>query len=462
MPPRPDEVLHFHSSAHDYIGDVDEGEISFHSKARKQNVKDVLSTLLDMQLGRAPRVLVRVDYNVPMKEGGLGKMDITDDSRIRASLPTIKFLLHHNCNVILMSHLGRPSKHSEKSRKNLTLRPIGERLQEMMISHSVNFVDASVGEKVQQSVNSMPSTGGTILILENLRFHPEEEKNDQVFALSLAALGDAYINDAFGTCHRAHASTAGVPAAIPTPLKGVGFLVDSEVSYLDFKRTSAGNEKIAAIVGGSKVSTKLPVINALLDKVDTLVLGGALAFTFLKAKVVAVGSSLVEDDMVPIASDLLDLAARQGKNIILPADAVCARSFPSECTAQETRTFCLDSDHGIEDGWSGFDVADATLSKFQGSLQEVDKLVFNGPMGVFEIPPFNYGTNGLIDILTNLVNNGTTVVVGGGDSVAALEAVDKVKAMTYVSTGGGASLELLSGKVLPGIEAIPNLEDERS
>jgi len=465
MSPIPTDALHpssSFSSIHDSLDNVDNVEpeqLPLPAKTQKQNVGQVLATLLDMQLDRAPRVLVRVDYNVPMKEKKSGSMEITDDSRIKASLSTIKSILGQGCNVVLISHLGRPKPDdTEAQRSKLTLKPIAERLQELMPENIVEFVDKCIGKKVDESINCFPHKGRKIILLENLRFHPEEENNNEEFSRSLASKADAYVNDAFGTCHREHASTAGIPNVMPRSLKGIGTLVESEVSYLDFTTSPHENEKVAAVVGGSKVSTKLPIISALLAKVDTLVLGGALAFTFLKAKGVATGSSLVEDNMLATARDLMQLAEQQGKDIVLPIDAICAQSFPSEGITQEIRTCVLDCEHGIEDGWSGFDIGEATLDLFKARLEGTSKTIFNGPMGVFEINPFNKGTNGLINILAALHHEGATVVVGGGDSVAALEAINMTSEMTYVSTGGGASLELLSGCILPGIAAIPDVE----
>jgi phosphoglycerate kinase len=276
---------------------------------------------------------------------------------------------------------------------------------------------------------------------------------------SLASYADAYINDAFGTCHRAHASVSGVPALLPPDRCGVGCLVASEISFLDFSHVAPG-EHVAAIIGGSKVSTKLPVIQGLLKQVHTLVLGGGLAFTFLKAQGVAIGSSLVEEGMIDTAKDLLRQAEETGKTIVLPVDAVCASQFPKHAMSMdETKTFDLVPGAGIEDGWMGLDIGPKSVSLFQEKLQPATKLVFNGPMGVFEVPPFDAGTRGLVQVMADLTKSGCITVVGGGDSVAALEAFGRTKDVTYISTGGGVTLELLAGEVLPGVAAIADFKE---
>lgn len=279
----------------------------------------------------------------------------------------------------------------------------------------------------------------------------------------MSSYADGYINDAFGTCHRAHASVSGVTAHFPPDVCGIGCLVASELSYLDFKDVS-GEEKVAAIIGGSKVSTKLPVIKGLLETVDTLILCGGLSFTFVKALGMSTGNSLVEESMVDTALELLQSAEAKGKQIVIPVDAVCATSFPGSdgsIRLEDTRTFEFENGHGgIEDGWMGLDIGPKTLAKFEAALRDgISRIIFNGPPGVFERPPFHTGTNGLIDVLEDLTKNRNVItVVGGGDSVSALKVAKKEHAVSYVSTGGGATLELLAGDTLPGVAAIADME----
>lgn len=425
---------------------------------RKRNVFDVLETL-EMQGGPAKNILVRVDFNVPMDSAGV----ITDDSRIRGALPTIHAITRANANAILVSHMGRPklvqkgqdTEETRQQRHDLSLRPVAEHLSKLL-SKPVLFGEDCA--KAQDTVQQLPATGGGICLLENLRFYSQEEKNDPAFCKSLASYADAYVNDAFGTCHRAHASVAGVPSQMPQELCGIGCLVASELAFLDFSSVS-DSDKIAAVIGGSKVSTKLPVIKGLLGAVNTLVLGGGLAFTFLRAQGIAIGDSLVEESMIETARELLEEAERTGKTIVLPVDAVCSKGFPkSAMDKADTKTFDLKVGAGIEDGWMGLDAGPKSIQVFKEALNNSTKLVLNGPMGVFEVKPFDEGTRGLVDTLEALTKEGTITVVGGGDSVAALEAFGKVDAVSYVSTGGGATLELLAGDKLPGVEAIADLE----
>jgi phosphoglycerate kinase len=427
---------------------------------RKRNVFDVLEALKGGELkDKKKTILVRVDFNVPMNKDG----DITDDSRIRGALPTICAIVRAKCNAVLVSHMGRPklvqkgedNEETREQRKTLSLKPIAEHLA-ILLSKDVLFGEDCM--KAQETIQKLPEEGGGVCLLENLRFYKQEEKNDATFAKTLAGYADAYVNDAFGTCHRAHASVAGVPAQLPEDLCGIGCLVASELSFLDFNAVSP-DEMIGAIIGGSKVSTKLPVIKGLLDRVNTLVLGGGLAFTFLKAQGVAIGDSLLEDSMIETAKELLAEAEKKGKKIVLPVDAVCSQAFPKgPMDKKDTKTFDLTPDTGIEAGWMGLDVGPKTVEVFHKALADTAKLVFNGPMGVFEIQPFDDGTRGLVDSLEGLTKAGTVTVVGGGDSVAALEAFGKTASVSYVSTGGGATLELLAGDILPGVAAIADYE----
>lgn len=424
-------------------------------QTRKRNVNDVLETL--GKDGDAKNILVRVDFNVPM-DGD----KITDDSRIRGAIPTIKIILESGNNAILMSHMGRPKavqkgEDDGTQRAALSLQHVVPTLKELS-GADVAFVDDCVGDSVKEAVAALPKTGGSILVLENLRFRKDEEKNVESFAQGLASIADAYINDAFGTAHRAHASVAGVPALLPKEKCGIGCLVASEVAYLDFSNLAEG-EKVAAIIGGSKVSTKLPVITGLVDQVQILVLGGGLAYTFAKANGIKIGTSLCEDDMVDQAKEIMAAAEKKGVKLLLPVDCIGTTSFPSgPMSLDDTKTFDMVPGGGVEDGWMGLDVGPKTSTLFKEGLADASRIIFNGPMGVFEIEPFDTGTKALVDAIEEHTNNGAISVVGGGDSVAALEKFGKTKAVSYVSTGGGATLELLAGDVLPGVAAISDFE----
>ena len=360
---------------------------------RKRNLFDVLEALDARKGDTAPNILVRVDFNVPMNGG-----DIADDSRIRGAIPTIEAILRAKCNAILVSHMGRPKLVQKgedvdgQQRAKLSLRPAAERLASLM-EKNVIFGEDCLGEKAKDAVSSLPAEGGGIVLLENLRFYKQEEKNDEDFSRKLASYADAYINDAFGTCHRAHASTAGVPAFLDAKLCGIGSLVASELDYLYFSSLNEG-DRVAAIVGGSKVSTKLPVIEGLLRQVDTLVLGGGLAFTFLKAQGISVGNSMVEESMLETALQLIEEAKRLGKNLVLPIDAVCATSFPQgPMDLADTRTFDLVPTCGIDDGYMGLDVGPKTVAAFVGALDGMSKVIFNGK------PPMPKGKTILLDRL---------------------------------------------------------------
>jgi len=425
-------------------------------QTRKRNVNDVLETL--GKDGEAKNILVRVDFNVPM-DGD----KITDDSRIRGAIPTIKIILNSGNNAILMSHMGRPKlvqkgEDDGTQRAKLSLKHVVPTLKELS-GADVKFVEDCIGDEVKAAVAELPKTGGSILVLENLRFRKDEEKNEESFAQGLASIADAYINDAFGTAHRAHASVSGVPALLPKEKCGVGCLIASEVAYLDFSQLGEG-EKVAAIIGGSKVSTKLPVIKGLVNQVQILVLGGGLAYTFAKANGINIGTSLCEDEMVETAKEIMADAKKKGVKLLLPVDAVGSKSFPSgPMSLDDTKTFDLVAGGGIDDDWMGLDVGPKTSALFKEGLAEATKIIFNGPMGVFEIEPFDTGTKALVDALEEHTNNGAVTVVGGGDSVAALEKFGKSDAVSYVSTGGGATLELLAGDVLPGVAAISDFEE---
>jgi len=435
---------------------------------RKRNVFDLLEQFKkEDDASSSKNLVVRVDFNVPMNAQG----EITDESRIRGALPTLQAIVNQGCNAILLSHMGRPKLVQKgedtdgKQRKQLSLRPVAAKLSELMGGRKVIFGEDCQGLKAKAAVDQLPSSGGGgIVLLENVRFYKGEEKNEADFAKGiLESIGnvDGYVNDAFGTCHRAHASVYGIPKLLDPQVCGVGCLVASEIAFLDFGAIPEG-ERVSAIIGGSKVSTKLPVIKGLLNQVDTLVLGGGLAFTFLKAQGVPIGNSLVEESMIETAKELLEEAQAKGKTLFIPLDAVCVQDFPKDSAAamaMDIQTFDLVPSQGIQDGWMGLDVGPKTVEALTKVLTGSSKLVFNGPMGVFEIPPFDVGTKGLVDLLARLTKDeGCVTVVGGGDSVAALEAFGRMKDVSYVSTGGGATLELLAGDVLPGVEAIGTIE----
>lgn len=425
---------------------------------RKRNVLDILESF--KELNEAKNILIRVDFNVPMKDG-----TITDASRIVKALPTIRAVLDANHNAILMSHMGRPklvqkgedNEETRQEKLKLSLKPVADYLSENCFpDKEVLFVEDCL--KASDAIGKLQG-GGNVVLLENLRFYKEEEKNGEAFTQTLASYADAYINDAFGTSHRAHASVSGVPGQLDPKMCGIGSLVASELAYLDFSNLGP-DDKVAAIIGGSKVSTKLPVIQGLLKSVDVLILGGGLAFTFLKAQGINTGNSLVEDGMIDTAKDLLRQAEQEGKYIVLPDDAVCSKSFPQQdMDKSDTETFDLTVESGgVQDGYMGLDVGSKTVQKYRDALKGCTKVVMNGPAGVFEVKPFDEGTRGLVSILEEITQKGTITVVGGGDSVAALEAFGKMDAVSYVSTGGGATLELLAGDELPGVTAIANLE----
>jgi phosphoglycerate kinase len=395
--------------------------------------KKSLASLTAAELA-GKKVLVRVDFNVPQDETG----KITDDTRIRAALPTIKYLTEAGARVILTSHFGRPKGVTE----SLRLNPVAVRLSELL-GQPVVKTDDCIGDAVAAQVNAL--NNGDVALLENVRFYPEEEKNDPEFAQKLASLADIYVNDAFGTAHRAHASTEGVTKYISTSV--AGFLLDKELQYLS---GAIDNPKrpLAAIVGGSKVSSKIGVIETLLDKVDYLLLGGGMIFTFYKARGLSVGKSLVEEDKLDLARALEKKAAERGVKFLLPTDVVVADNFKPDANAQ---TVSIDN---IPDGWMGLDIGPDSVKVFQEALSNCKSAIWNGPMGVFEFDKFAVGTEAIAHTLADLTATGTITIIGGGDSVAAVEKVGVADKMSHISTGGGASLELLEGKILPGIAAL--------
>jgi phosphoglycerate kinase len=380
------------------------------------------------------RALVRVDFNVPLDDAG----NITDDTRIRAALPTIQDLMQKGAKVILVSHFGRPKGVDDK----LRLTPVAKRLSELL-GQEVVKTDDSIGDEVSTKVEALQN--GQVLLLENVRFYKEEEKNDPEFAKKLASNADLYVNDAFGTAHRAHASTEGVTKYL-SPSVG-GYLIEKELQYLQ-SAIENPQRPLVAIIGGSKVSSKIGVIEALLEKCDKLIIGGGMIFTFYKARGLSVGKSLVEDDKLELAKSLEAKAKEKGVAFLLPTDVVVADKFAADANSQTV------SVENIPDGWMGLDIGPESVKLFQEALADCKTVIWNGPMGVFEFDKFAVGTEAVAHTLADISKTGATTIIGGGDSVAAVEKVGLADQMSHISTGGGASLELLEGKELPGIVAL--------
>lgn len=381
------------------------------------------------------RVLVRADFNVPLDDAG----NITDDTRIRAALPTIQDLSGKGAKVILASHFGRPKGKVEDS---MRLTPVAKRLSEKLGKEVVKCDDC-IGDDVASKVSNMKD--GDVLLLENVRFYEGEEKNDPEFAKQLAANADLYVNDAFGTAHRAHASTAGVTEYLSPAV--AGSLIEKELKFLQ-ETVDNPQRPLAAIVGGSKVSSKIGVIETLLDKVDKIFIGGGMIFTFYKARGMNVGASLVEEDKLDLAKKLEAKAKEKGVKFLLPTDVIVADKFAADAN---TQTVSVDN---IPDGWMGLDIGPDSVKTFQGELADCKSVIWNGPMGVFEMEAFAKGTTGIAETLAGLTDKGCVTIIGGGDSVAAVEQAGLASQMSHISTGGGASLELLEGKTLPGIAAL--------
>ncbi|MDJ0650698.1 MAG: phosphoglycerate kinase [Xenococcaceae cyanobacterium MO_188.B19] len=379
------------------------------------------------------KVLVRADFNVPLDDSG----KITDDTRIRAALPTINDLTGKGAKVILCSHMGRPKG---EVKEGLRLTPVAKRLSELL-GQEVTKCDDCVGDAVTATVNGM--SNGQVVLLENLRFHSEETKNEPEFAKALASNADLYVNEAFGTAHRAHASTEGVTKYLSPCV--AGYLIEKE---LEFLQNAVDNPKrpLAAIIGGSKVSSKIGVIETLLEKCDKLLIGGGMIFTFYKARGLSVGKSLVEEDKLELAKTLEAKAKELGVELLLPTDVVVADNFAPDANAQ---TVSIDN---IPDGWMGLDIGPDSVKVFQDALGDCNAVIWNGPMGVFEFDKFAVGTEAIANTLAGKPD--AITIIGGGDSVAAVEKVGVADKMSHISTGGGASLELLEGKKLPGILAL--------
>ncbi|MEM9905299.1 MAG: phosphoglycerate kinase [Cyanobacteria bacterium P01_D01_bin.44] len=381
------------------------------------------------------RVLMRADFNVPLDDQG----NITDDTRIRAALPTIQDLTGKGAKVILSSHFGRPKG---KVVDSMRLTPVANRLSELL-GQTVVKCDDCIGDAVKAAVDGLQD--GQVALLENVRFYEGETSNDPAFAEKLAANADLYVNDAFGTAHRAHASTEGVTKYLSPAVSG--FLIEKELKYLQ-STIDNPQRPLAAIVGGSKVSSKIGVIETLLEKVDKLFIGGGMIFTFYKARGLSVGKSLVEEDKLELAKTLEAKAKEKGVDLLLPTDVVVADNFAPDANAQ---TVSIDS---IPDGWMGLDIGPDSIKVFQSALSDCKSVIWNGPMGVFEFDKFAAGTEAIANTLAELTGTGCITIIGGGDSVAAVEKVGVAEKMSHISTGGGASLELLEGKTLPGIAAL--------
>ena len=387
-------------------------------------------TIRDVEVA-GKRVFVRVDYNVPINT----ELKIVDDTRIVATLPTIRYLTEHGAKVILCSHLGRPNGQVDTK---LSLRPVLARLSQLL-EKPISFAEDVLDKSTKELVDAMDN--GDILMLENIRFYPQEEKNDESFAKKLAKLADIYVLEAFGTAHRKHASTYGIAGIIPAVC---GFLVEQELLMFD-KVLNKADRPFVAILGGAKVSDKLPVIENLIDKVDTILIGGGMAYTFIKAIGGTIGTSIVDNSKIELAKELLDKAKEKGVKIILPIDNVGAKDFREDA---ETKVF---NSAFFADDYQGMDIGPKTIKAFKKEIKKARTIVWNGPVGVYEYEPFKHGTN---KVAKYIAKSKATSIIGGGDSIAAIQSLGVAKKVTHISTGGGASLMLLQGKNLPCVELI--------
>jgi phosphoglycerate kinase len=413
-------------------------------------------TIRDIDV-KGKRILMRVDFNVPLKDGV-----IQDDTRIKAALPSIKYVLEQGCkSLVLMSHVGDPKKDIKKAKEKAEkdgkpfdekkfsdgkhrMAPIAAHLAELL-GKDVKLAPSCMGPETEAMVKAIPQGG--ILILENTRFHKEEtskeESEREVLATALAKYGDIYVNDAFGTAHRAHASTETVAHHLPAV---AGFLMEKELEFLEEKIVKNPVKPFVAVIGGAKVSSKIAVLESLLGKVNKIIIGGGMAYTFLKSKGFTVGKSLIEDDMLETAKTVLAKAAEKNVEILLPVDHIVAEEFSADAASKVTAA------EAIEDGWMGMDIGPKTIEKFKAALAGAKTVFWNGPMGVFEFPKFSEGTKAIAVALAGLT--GATTVIGGGDSVSAVNKMGLASKMSHISTGGGASLELVEGKELPGVKAL--------
>ena len=387
-------------------------------------------TIRDIDL-KGKKVLVRCDFNVPMDEN----QNITDNRRIVAAIPTIKYLLENNCAIILCSHLGRPKG---EFKPEFSLKPVAKELSRLL-DIDVKMAKDVIGEDAKKLASNLQQ--GEIMLLENVRFHREETDNDENFAKELASLAEIFVNDAFGAAHRAHASTAGVAKFLPAVS---GFLIEKELNFLGNAITNP-ERPFVAILGGAKVSDKIGVIDSLLEKVDTLMIGGGMAYTFFKAQGYNVGNSICEEDKLDLAKEAMEKAKAKGVKLLLPIDTKIGKEFKPDT---ESKTVAWTE---IPDGWEGFDIGEKKIEMFAEELKTAKTVIWNGPLGLFEFDQFAIGTNAIAKILADL---DATTIIGGGDSAAAVEKIGLSDKMTHISTGGGASLEFLEGKKLPGIEAL--------
>ncbi|WP_445664793.1 phosphoglycerate kinase [Fodinibius sp. AD559] len=390
-------------------------------------------TLEDVQI-EGKKVLMRVDFNVPIKDGEIG-----DDNRMVQALPSINYVTENGGKLILMSHLGRPGGEIDKS---LSLKPVAKHLQ-TLVDTKVHFAADCIGEKAKNAIDQ--AEDGEIVLMENVRFHKGEKANDEEFCKQLAEHGDLFCNDAFGSSHRSHSSVAGVTRFLQPAVSG--YLLEKEIKYLN-NSINNPSRPFVAILGGAKVSDKIGVIENLLDKVDSILVGGGMTYTFYKAKGLPIGDSLVEDDKVDLAKELMQKADEKGVNFVLPVDSVAAKEFKNDAEHK-----VVDED-GIEDGWMGVDIGPQTTIAFGNIIKNAKTVVWNGPMGVFEMENYADGTNAVAEALAKSTKLGGTTIIGGGDSASAIKQAGLEEAVSHVSTGGGASLMFLEGKDLPGVVAL--------
>ncbi|CDA16654.1 MAG: phosphoglycerate kinase [Clostridia bacterium] len=390
-------------------------------------------TIKDIDL-KGKKVFVRCDFNVPLDENG----NITDNRRIVGALDTIKYLLDQNCKIILCSHLGRPKG---EVKPEFSLAPVAKELSKLL-GKEVKLAKDVIGENAKELTSNMKN--GDIVLLENVRFDPREEKNDPEFSKELASMAEVFVNDAFGTAHRAHSSTAGIAEYLPAVS---GFLIEKELKFLGSALENP-ERPFVAILGGKKVSDKIGVINSLLEKVDTLMIGGAMAYTFFKAQGYNVGNSICELDKLDLAKELMEKAEKKGVKLMLPIDTKLGKEFDPNT---ETKTVSWTE---IPDGWEGFDIGEKTIELYKNELKNAKTVIWNGPVGLFEFDTFAIGTNEIAKTLSEMTD--CTTIIGGGDSAAAVEKAGLAEKFTHISTGGGASLEFLEGKKLPGIECLMN------